>query len=70
MVNAEYLHLSDCDDTYCADIATPWLPSVWNGQECLCRIARRQSDEAAVIVYVDGGRLLGTQQLPVRGRIA
>lgn len=64
MVNGEYLRLSDTDDTYCADIAAPWLPSVWNGRECLCRIACRQSDKAPVIVYVDGGKLLGTQPLP------
>jgi hypothetical protein len=63
MVNIEYLSLNDSDDTYCADIATPWLPSVWNGQECLCRLAFRQSDGAAVIIYVDHGRLLGTQVL-------
>ncbi len=63
MVNVEYLNLSNSDDTYCADIATPWLPSLWNGQECLCRVAYRQSDRAPVIIYVDHGKLLGTQRL-------
>jgi len=63
MVNVEYLSLSNSDDTYCADIAAPWLPSVWNGKECLCRVAYRQSDNARVIIYVEAGRLLGAKRL-------